>query len=215
MRHLKTSADKFVSYGVAVTACLATCGSTNAEVVTFDNGGAGWLGTSTSGPMLTLGLNGQVTTDGTLPLDYQLEFNRTSSPKNKIQILSGPSQPTGTPMATAGPLGGNQEISASSNTPGGPMILYTEASGSSWTLGQRGYVGLGLYDTAGVHYGWADITINNLDSFILFAYGYETLVNEPITTPPLVPEPATSTLMMVAGASGLLALRQRRKAQSR
>lgn len=92
MRTTIFSADKFVSYGVAVTACLAACApaAAEAEVLTFDNNGTGWLGTSSSGMMLTLGFNGDVHTDGTLPLDYQLEFNRGTSPKNKIQILSGP-----------------------------------------------------------------------------------------------------------------------------
>jgi hypothetical protein len=83
-----------------------------------------------------------------------------------------------------------------------------------WMPGDRGFLGLRLVVGADTFFGWADVTLNNLDGsapgvFTLHSYAYEDVAGTSILTG-AVPEPSAIALL-VAGAAGVLALKRRKK----
>jgi hypothetical protein len=83
-----------------------------------------------------------------------------------------------------------------------------------WHPGDRGFLGLQFVVGADTFFGWADVTLNNLDgtgagAFTLHGYAYDNTAGTSIQAG-AVPEPSTIALL-VAGAAGVLALKRRRK----
>jgi PEP-CTERM motif-containing protein len=83
-----------------------------------------------------------------------------------------------------------------------------------WEPGDRGFLALRLTIGGSNYYGWADVTLNNLNGnapgvFTLHGYAFDLTPGEP-TTAGQVPEPGTVALL-VAGAAGMVALKKRRK----
>jgi hypothetical protein len=83
-----------------------------------------------------------------------------------------------------------------------------------WHPSDRGFLGLRLTINGNNYYGWADVTLNNLDGtgpgvFTLHGYAFDLTAGEQITAGQ-VPEPGTVALL-VAGAAGMVALKKRRK----
>jgi PEP-CTERM motif len=83
-----------------------------------------------------------------------------------------------------------------------------------WNPGDRGFLGLSLVVGGNTYFGWADVTLNNLDgtgigAFTLHSYAYENVADTSILAG-AVPEPGTIALL-VAGAAGVLALKRRQK----
>jgi hypothetical protein len=89
------------------------------------------------------------------------------------------------------------------------------AMNGDWTPGDQGFLGLTFQIGGNTFYGWADISLNNLNGnapgvFTLHGLAYEDSGGS--ITAGAVPEPSTIALL-VAGAAGVLALK-RRKAKS-
>lgn len=93
-----------------------------------------------------------------------------------------------------------------------------------WTAGKRAFVGFEILNpingTTPLYFGFADITVNNFNNptggtaaYTLNGYAYNNTVGASITTF-VIPEPASSTALLVAGAAGVAALRRRRQASS-
>lgn len=83
-----------------------------------------------------------------------------------------------------------------------------------WHPGDRGFLGLQLIVGSDTFFGWADVTLNNLDgtgagAFTLHGYAYDNIAGTPIEAG-AVPEPS-SIALLAAGAAGVLALKRRRK----
>lgn len=83
-----------------------------------------------------------------------------------------------------------------------------------WHPGDRGFLGLKLVVGTDTFYGWADVTLNNLDgsgdgAFTLHGYAYDNTAGTAIEAG-AVPEPSTIALL-VAGAAGVVALKRRKK----
>jgi hypothetical protein len=95
----------------------------------------------------------------------------------------------------------------------GDVYLNDNGSGQ-WPSGSRGFLGLRLTLNANNYYGWADVTLNNVDEsapgeFTLHSYAFDTVAGQAITAGQ-VPEPGTIALL-VTGAAGIAALRRRKK----
>jgi hypothetical protein len=83
-----------------------------------------------------------------------------------------------------------------------------------WHPGDRGFLGLQLVVGTDTFFGWADVTLNNLDgsgigAFTLHGYAYDNTAGTAIQAG-AVPEPS-SIALLVAGAAGVLTLKRRRK----
>jgi hypothetical protein len=86
----------------------------------------------------------------------------------------------------------------------------TEWSPSAPT--DQGYVGVQFGIAGEIHYGWADITLNNDLTFSLAGFAYEDVPNRPVLAGSMVsvPEPASAGFL-IAGAAGVAALLRRRR----
>jgi hypothetical protein len=83
-----------------------------------------------------------------------------------------------------------------------------------WHPGDRGFLGLQLVVGTDTFFGWADVTLNNLDgsgagAFTLHGYAYDNTAGTSIQAG-AVPEPS-SIALLAAGAAGVLALKRRRQ----
>jgi len=97
----------------------------------------------------------------------------------------------------------------------------------SWSPGERGFLGLRL-TINGVHYfGWADVTLNNLNGvgkpvFTLHSYAFKAEPEEPILAgqkfekrkKPRRGGIVAPIALLLAGASGIAALKRRKKESS-
>jgi hypothetical protein len=113
-----------------------------------------------------------------------------------------------------------------------------------WQPGQRGFLALRITVDCNNYYGWADVTLNNLDCntpvFTLHAYAINTEPNEsiaagekkerkrhrsfpaptcsptptPTPTPTPIPSAGAAIALLIAGASGVTALKKRQKSSS-
>lgn len=86
------------------------------------------------------------------------------------------------------------------------------AKNGDWKPGNQGFVGLEITDgSGGVHYGFADLTFNSVGGTYTFnGLAYQTTAGAAITTF-AIPEPGSTTALLVAGAAGAAALRARRR----
>lgn len=96
--------------------------------------------------------------------------------------------------------------------PGG--IFPAGANAGDWNPGERGFLGLKLIVGTDTFFGWADVTLNNLDgsgsgAFTLHSYAYDNTPGTAITAG-VIPEPSTIALL-AAGAAGVMALKRRKK----
>lgn len=87
--------------------------------------------------------------------------------------------------------------------------LYSGSSGPFGTIGATGFVGLSLEKNGSTHYGWVEITRG---STIVGQAGFQNTAGAAAPIPSAVPEPAISSLALLAsGAAGLVGLRRRKK----
>ena len=83
-----------------------------------------------------------------------------------------------------------------------------------WNAGDRGFVGLRLTINGNSYFGWADVTLNNLDGsgpgvFTLHDFAFDNVAGDMIQAGQ-IPEPSTVALL-IAGAAGVLALKKRKQ----
>jgi hypothetical protein len=97
--------------------------------------------------------------------------------------------------------------------PGGP--IGAGAKNGDWKPGNEGFLGLTILLNTTTVYGWADVTLNNLDGttnglpvYTLHGFAYDD-TGAPIAAG-AIPEPS-SIALLAAGAAGVLALKRRRK----
>jgi hypothetical protein len=92
---------------------------------------------------------------------------------------------------------------------GGPFG--SGAKAGDWKPGDRGFIGLTILIGATTVYGWADITLNNLDGVNTGVYTVHSMAYEDSGASILagqIPEPSAIALL-IAGAVGVLALKRR------
>ena len=115
-------------------------------------------------------------------------------------------------------LGINKDINWYQNS----AYILNPSISTQWSAFDQGYVAFSFLDDSGIHYGWADFSYSNPvlagQTLTLNGYAYERIVGGAITpgdtgSVTSVPEPGTLKLgLLVMGASGIVALRRRRKA---
>jgi hypothetical protein len=120
----------------------------------------------------------------------------------------------------------NQTIGGASN-----FYYYGYFRGSNhfgqWSPGERGFIGLRLTINHINYFGWADVTLNNLNGvgrpvFTLHGYAFKLEPNESILAGQKVEggkkkgrgEVVAPILLLLAGASGIAALKRRKKEAS-
>jgi hypothetical protein len=137
-------------------------------------------------------------------------INATGSAANGIAVI-GTSQ--GPPKARQFTTSQNVSVGAPGFAPSAVKI------GSSYGAGPKGlapgsstYLGLRFaIAPADIHYGWANITLNNDYTVTLNSLGYESVANAAAhVEPAVVPEPSVIALLAL-GAVGVAAFRNRQR----
>jgi hypothetical protein len=200
------TSQRLAAYSAAAGAACAVQSAAQANGVLYDNGGAGWTATlSTGGTTLDymdFGLNGVVdvaSTDGTIPvLNGQILLTDNGSGKWQYGAAVGTSSVSGDGFPTV-------------PTTIGIVNVYSASEKYSFNS-VPSYNAIDLIDgSGGNHYGWAEITPTSELSVTLNAFAYETTANTPFTGVS-APEPGVNALAVVGLlATGVAGLRRRRQ----
>jgi PEP-CTERM motif-containing protein len=192
---------------------------------------------SVSGNQIAFSLQNFSTTVGTSPTaDFQLD-SKPSKLKAGVSAQSGGAPGAGVAfdlaqgqfspatqyalrLGSGSTIGSNlgfsgQNYSFFNNYYPGFMTTPPGAGNGNWKPGDEGFLGLTITIGGNTVYGWADVTLNNLNGnspgvFTLHGLAYED--SGAAIQAGAVPEPSAIALL-VAGAAGVLALK-RRKAKS-
>lgn len=219
---------RLAGYGAAAGA-VAFAGSASADIMVYDNGGAGWV----------MDLNGEIrfNVNGSInPLNWDLGFDNANS--STVTYFYDPS--LGSSIASTyrfqnrsiirngvSPLNGvngqrldyGAAINAGIGWGSRQQFSSYGAGDDGWTVSggalSTGYVGLRFDMTGGnVRYGWAEITLSDPGSIpfddqtiTLNRFAIEEDLNTPVSAG-VVPEPSTLGLLAL-GAIGLLRFRRK------
>jgi hypothetical protein len=209
---------RLLSYGLAASAVLAAGVKADAAVQTFDFSGA----------PPTSGINGHIyfslqsgtfstSSNAGMTFDLRQLSSSNGAVGGTALGIANAGGIVGLPPGYAFKLGPNSQIGASRAFVGtgnlnGKSSFGTGNPGGIWPPnGSVGFLGLRFTANDGVHYGWAEISLNSNYTETLYALGFETTAGTAITTPAsVVPEPSELALLAV-GATGLAIVRNRRK----
>lgn len=171
-----------------------------------------------------LGGTGQLHSDGFATQDFKISFDSQNLSKPRI-AGSSPTDGHSNLMATAGDnayavnFAAGTLIDASQAYSGSSNLNYNDDSGSSWTAGTHGYVGVSFFDDADTpqkHYGWISLTYGSDRSLSIDGFAYEQTPGAGIlagsTGAAAVPEPASYALgaAVLAGSAALFLRRRQR-----
>ena len=216
-------------YGVAAGAAIAGASSANANLVTLDLSGVNTTDRSTaSSGSLWFDVNAAtagaaVSTTGTFTgADFRIFTGNFGGPASAFASISGL---TGNNGIAGGQVEGFKASNLSPSHFVGPMDTFGhQATIASKFLGfnpgQTGYLGLKFEIGSEIHYGWANITVGNIDypNVTLNSLGYENSADTPAhveepSSNPTVPDQGSTLALMAIGAAGLAVMRSRVRAR--
>lgn len=201
--------ERLSKYSLAATAALLAGGSTaEADLILYDNGGAGW----TFGPGIgSFNLGGAVNT-GSVSVGGDFEIRNDTSTVHRLLV------PRDANLIGYLRLASGVPVNASNSFARSAWMSYYGGGSAGWSVSggpsSSGYVGLRFDDGAGtVNYGWAEITLSNpspTQTVTLNRYVVETTPDQGVITG-VVPEPSTLSLLAL-GAIGLAQFRRKKSA---
>lgn len=227
VKHLE---KKLLAYTVAVSAVLLSAPSAEAGTVIYDNGGNGWQTVSPLGPIgggfLAWDRLGTVNRGGFFGVG-SVRFSYLYNPSVKMVALDVSARNG----AYINPTRLNSSVIIASGNPFDPtataahLNYYPSPNPSTnpygwnygWSSGSQGYLGFKFDEGGNKYFGWAEMTTHDASTISLHRLGISDTPGEQVITGQLVgsPVPLPPTLPLLAmGATGLLALRRRKKKQA-
>ncbi len=216
-------------YGVAAGAALAGASSANANLVTLDLSGVNPTDRSTA-PSGSLWFDVNAATAGAAVsttgnfsgADFRIFTGNFGGPFGAFASISGLT-------ANNGIVGTQIEGFKASNLSPSHSVGPMDTFGHNATItskfggidpGQSGYLGLKFEIGPEIHYGWANITVGNVDypNVTLNSLGYQTIADTPAhveepSSGPSVPDQGSTLALMAIGAAGLAVMRSRVRPQ--